>query len=322
MEITVTGANALAFPNLLVWDWRVALYLFLGGLSAGLAVMASVLHLRKGGALAQGETARYMAPIYVPIILGIGMFFIFLDLSNKLNVYWFYLTVQPLSPMSWGSWGLLVFFPVSGLFALATLPDEKLHWLRLPVLQNLARTLRPYLRYLCFANLGMGIFIGIYTGVLLSSLIARPLWNSSILPVLFLISALSAGAALMIMISKRKEVKLFFTQIDILLIAAEMTVLPLYFYGQYTSSEAHRASIMPFFAFTNEYLWYSSAIILIGVIFPFAMVLKLLEVREGHGHELTREALFKMNLSAVLVLAGSLIIRFAFVYAGQLSQFS
>ncbi len=322
MEITVTGVNALAFPNLLVWDWRVALYLFLGGLSAGLAVMASVLHIRKGGALAEGETARYMAPLYVPIILGIGMFFIFLDLSNKLNVYWFYLTIQPLSPMSWGSWGLLAFFPLSGLFALAVLPDEKLHWLQLPQLQSLARWLRTYLRPLCYANLGMGIFIGIYTGVLLSSLIARPLWNSSILPVLFLVSALSAGAALMIMVAKKKEVKLFFTQVDILLIAAEMTLLPLFFYGQYTSSAAHRASIMPFFAFSHEYLWYGAAIILVGVILPFAMIMKLIEIREGHSHELTKDALFKMNLSAVLVLLGSLIIRFAFVYAGQLSQFS
>ena len=322
MEITVTGANALAFPNLMVWDWRVALYLFLGGLSAGLAVMASVLHIRKGGALAEGETARYLAPLYVPVILGIGMFFIFLDLSNKLNVYWLYLTVQPLSPMSWGSWGLLIFFPVSGLFALAVLPDEKLHWLQLSLLQDLARKSRAYLDYLCYANLGIGIFVGIYTGVLLSSLIARPLWNSSILPVLFLISALSAGAALMIIIAKKKEVKLFFTQVDILLIAAEMTVLPLFFYGQYTSSAAHRASIMPFFSFTHEYLWYGAAIVLLGVIFPFAMIMKLIEIREGHSAELTREALFKMNLSAVLVLVGSLIIRFAFVYAGQLSQFS
>ncbi len=322
MEVTVTGANALAFPHIHVWDWRVALYLFLGGLSGGLAVAAAVLHLRRDGELAREEAARYLAPLWVPIILGIGMFFIFLDLERKLNVFWFYLTVQPLSPMSWGSWGLLVFFPASAIFSLAALPEEKYDWLRLDILKNLARRLKPHLRYIAFFNLLMGIFIGIYTGVLLSSLIARPLWNSSILPVLFLLSALSAGAAFMIMIARQKAVKLFFTKLDILLIAAEMTVLPLFFYGQYTSSGAHRASIMPFFAFTGEYLWYGAAIVLIGVVFPFALVLKLLEVREGHDEELTRSALLKMNLSAVLVLLGSLIIRFAFVYAGQLSRFA
>lgn len=322
MEVTVTGANALAFPHIHVWDWRVALYLFLGGLSAGLVVMAAVLHLRRDGQLAREEAARYMAPIWVPIILGIGMFFIFLDLERKLNVFWFYLTVQPFSPMSWGSWGLLVFFPSSGLFALAALPEDQYRWLPFAFLRSWAVWLSRHLRYIAIFNLLMGIFIGIYTGVLLSSLIARPLWNSSILPILFLLSALSAGAAFMIVIARQHEVKLFFTKLDILLIAAEITVLPLFFYGQYTSSAAHRASIMPFFSFSHEYLWYGGAILMIGVVLPLAMVLKLLEVRENHGEILSRGALLKMNLSAGLVLLGSLIIRFAFVYAGQLSKFS
>ena len=100
MEVTVTGINALTYPHLHIWDWRVSLYLFLGGLSAGLAVMATVLHLRKGGALVKGDAAGYIAPLLVPVILGIGMLFIFLDLERKLNVYWLYLTVNPLSPMS------------------------------------------------------------------------------------------------------------------------------------------------------------------------------------------------------------------------------
>ena len=109
MEITTTGLNAITSPHLHVWDWRVSLYLFLGGLSAGLAIMTSILHVRKGGNLAEGERAAITAPLYVPAILSVGMIFIFLDLERKLNVFWFYLTVQPLSPMSWGSWGLLVF---------------------------------------------------------------------------------------------------------------------------------------------------------------------------------------------------------------------
>ncbi|NCP02610.1 MAG: polysulfide reductase NrfD [Deltaproteobacteria bacterium] len=321
MEVTVTGLNALAFPHMHIWDWRVALYLFLGGLSAGLAVMAAVLHLRKNGELVEGEAASWIAPLCVPVVLGLGMLFIFLDLEHKLNVYRLYLTVQPLSPMSWGSWGLLAFFPLSALFVLATLPERLYGWLMLDSLRNLARRLTESVRIIAFINLLMGIFIGIYTGVLLSSFVARPLWNSSILPVLFLLSALSAGAALMIIVSRSLAAKLFFTKLDIFLIAAEMTVLPLFFYGQYTSSSAHRASILPFFAFTHEYLWFGSAIILLGVIFPFALVLKLLEIREGHVTALTPAVLFRMNLSAALVLLGSAIVRFAFVYAGQLSHY-
>lgn len=320
METTITGVSANVFPHLHIWDWRVALYLFLGGLSAGLAVMASILNVRKGGALASGERAAFSAQILVPVILSIGMMFIFLDLERKLNVFWFYLTFQPLSPMSWGSWGLLVFYPVSILFAIAAVPAESRHRLMFRQLVELAERLQRYRLHLATANFMMGIFIGLYTGVLLSSFVARPLWNSAILPVLFLCSALSAGAALMIMLADQKKVKLFFTKIDIWLIIAEMTVLPLFFYGHYTSNNAHRESIMPFFTFSHQYFWYGLAILVLLIILPCALVVKLLEIREDHEEELPPEALFKMNLSAIIVLMGGLIIRFSFVYAGQLSH--
>jgi len=322
MEITTTGLNAITSPHLHVWDWRVSLYLFLGGLSAGLAIMTSVLHVRKGGNLAEGERAAISAPLYVPIILSIGMFFIFLDLERKLNVFWFYLTVNPLSPMSWGSWGLLVFYPISILYALAMFPESKRHLLMFRQLQELSAWLSKFKLKLAAINFGMGVFIGVYTGVLLSSFVARPLWNSAILPVIFLTSAMSAGAAFMIMISNQKKVKLYFTKVDIWLVLAEMVMLPLFFYGQYTSSGAHRESIMPFFTFNHEYFWYGLAMLLLLVIFPIALVMKFLEVKEDHGEELTTDALFKMNLSALMVLAGGLIIRFSFVYAGQLSHLS
>lgn len=322
METTITGINALTTPHLQIWDWRVALYLFLGGVAAGLAVMAAVMHLYRHGDLTYKENGSWIAPLLVPVVLGVGMLFIFLDLENKLNVYRLYLTVKIFSPMSWGSWGLLAFFPLSGAFALAALPEKHYGWLQLGMVKNLARFLSSKAIPLAIFNLLMGIFIGIYTGVLLSSFIARPLWNSSILPVLFLLSALSAGSALMIIVARSLPAKLFFTKLDIIFILAEMTVLPLFFYGQYTSSAAHRASILPFFDFAQGHLWYGAAIICLFLLFPLALILKLLEVREGHVTKLTPAVVFRMHLSAALVLAGSAIVRFAWVYAGQLSAFS
>jgi protein NrfD len=48
-----------------------------------------------------------------------------------------------------------------------------------------------------WANLVLGVALGIYTGILLNTMVARPLWNSAILGPLFLVSGLSAGAAVM-----------------------------------------------------------------------------------------------------------------------------
>ena len=45
--------------------------------------------------------------------------------------------------------------------------------------------------------------LGIYTGILLNTMVARPLWNSAILGPLFLFSGLSAGAALIHLATRR-----------------------------------------------------------------------------------------------------------------------
>jgi len=322
MEITITGTNALTYPHLHIWDWRIAVYLFLGGLTAGLLVMSAIANLRKGKAESKDNACCIKGPMYAPFILMLGMVFIWLDLERKFSAFWFFLSFQPLSPMSWGSWGLGLIIPASFLYGLSVVPPELNDWLRFDILKKIAAYLNPYMRKLAMLNFGLGIFLGIYTGVLLSALVARPLWNSSLLPLLFLNSALSAGAALVILMARKTSVKLFFTKVDIWLIVAEIIILLLFFYGHYTSTAPQRNAIMPFFSFTSEYFLYGVSIILITIFFPLALVLKLLEVTEEHGDELSPAAVFKMKLSAYMVLAGGFIIRFAFVYAGQLSKLS
>lgn len=322
MEIAITGTNAVTYPNLHIWDWRIAIYLFLGGLSAGLMVMSSISNLRKGKDVAMDKACCVRGPLLAPLILAVGMFFIWLDVERKFNTFWFFLTFQPLSPMSWGSWGVGIIIPLSFCYGLSTVPEEMRGMLKYDILKLLSAKLHPYMRRLAMINFGLGIFLGIYTGVLLSAFVARPLWNSSILPLLFLNSALSTGAALLIMMAKRPSVKLFFTKVDIWLIFAEIVIIFLFFYGHYTSTGPQRLSIMPFFSFTSEYFFYAASIILIWILFPLALVLKLMEVKEEHGDTLTSSQLFKMKLSAVMVLLGGLIIRLAFLYAGQLSRLS
>jgi len=86
MELTITGANAITSPHLHIWDWRVAIYLFLGGLSAGCMVMSAVANLRPGKAVAADKPCCWRVPLLTPILLNIGMFFLFLDLEAKHNI--------------------------------------------------------------------------------------------------------------------------------------------------------------------------------------------------------------------------------------------
>lgn len=308
MEITVTGANAITSPQLSAWNWQLALYLFFGGMAGGLAVMSSILRLRKEGSESGGEPARFVAPLIIPVILALGVFFVFLDLDRKVNVFWLYLTFRPLSPMSWGSWALLAFFPVSVLNALSVLPDELMGFLRFEKLQWAARSLRPHTRPLAILNFAIGIFVGTYTGVLLSAFVARPLWNSAILPLLFLASALTAGAACMMIIARQARVKLFFTRLNLWILGAELVIMPLFTIGQLTS---HGHALMPDFSFIYDYILYGLAILL---------SLSILKRREEALQDLSAAASRKIFICASLVLLGGLILRFTFVYEGQLSR--
>ena len=46
-EVDVTGVNAITYPHMGSWEWHVALYLFLGGLVAGMMIFSGWLRLRK-----------------------------------------------------------------------------------------------------------------------------------------------------------------------------------------------------------------------------------------------------------------------------------
>ncbi len=321
MELTITGANAITFPTLHIWDWRVAIYLFLGGLTGGLMTMSAVANLRPGKVVPRDQPCCWRIPLIAPILLSVGMFFLFLDLELKSHMYWFYLTFKPLSPMSWGSWILVLIYPPMILYAFAAIPDELKAEMKDGFFKRVADAMRPYLLKLARVNFVFGIMLTIYTGILLSTFVARPLWNSAILPVLFLVSGMSTGTALMIIMARKNEVKLFFTKVDIWLIFAEIMVLLLLFYGHYTSDAVHRNAIMPFFTASHQFFPYFLSIVTLGIVLPLAIVLKFLEVSGEHSHELTASGKFLMNASAVMVLIGGLVIRFALVYAGQLSGY-
>ncbi len=322
MELTITGTNAITYPYLHIWDWRVAIYLFLGGLVGGIMSMSSIANIQLSKTISDDQPFCWRVPILAPVLLSLGMGFLFLDLDLKKHMFWFYLSLNPASPMSWGAWILVLIYPPLLLYALGALPDHIKEKIKPGFLKNLADRMRPRLPALARINFVFGILLALYTGILLSTFVARPLWNSAILPVLFLVSGMSTGTALMIIMARRSDVKLFFTKIDIWLIFTEILVLLLLFYGQYVSDAAHRASIMPFFNVSHRFFPYFMSIVVLGIFLPLAIVLKFLEMTGDHSAEITPGGKFLMNASAVLVLMGGLVVRFALVYAGQLSSFA
>src|SRR5210317_1992258 len=118
-ELLVTARdNALIDPSLHIWTWEVAMYLFMGGLTAGIMFFAALMTVRDKEHIAPFAATRLA--LLAPIALSIGMTTLFLDLEHKLFVYRFYTSFQITSPMSWGAWILIVIYPVSIMQILST----------------------------------------------------------------------------------------------------------------------------------------------------------------------------------------------------------
>ena len=111
-EISVVGNNEGVNPVLAVWDWTVAGYLFIGGLVGGLMIFGGYFVLRNKREFDRGLRIADLAGLPL-LALGLGL--LFADLSNKENVWRFFATFRPASPMSWGSWILAIATILLGL---------------------------------------------------------------------------------------------------------------------------------------------------------------------------------------------------------------
>jgi formate-dependent nitrite reductase membrane component NrfD len=162
------------------------------------------------------------------------------------------------------------------------------------------------IRFLAWTSIGLGIALGAYTGILLSSYAARPLWNSQALAPLFLVSGLSSAAALSVITEKKTEARHEMARIDRVFIAVELFILALLFVNLAYSIQSHQWALEPFIgsAVYTPLFW----ILVVGLGLVTPLVLELLEVRE----------VIRQTIAVpILVLMGGLFLRFVFVYAGQ-----
>ncbi len=159
-----------------VWRWKIAAYLFLAGTGAG-AVIVGIL----------GDFAGYMTAAKIAIAFGapvvaLSTLFLIMDLGRP--VKFFRAMLHP--GTSWISRG---FYIVSALIMSSGSVAFLWVWPFGSVLQA-----HQSLRFGFEAiTLALAVATSVYTGILIGVVISRPFWNNPLLPVLFLISAVSTG---------------------------------------------------------------------------------------------------------------------------------
>lgn len=315
LEVLSNRSNPQIDPHLEIWEWQIPAYLFVGGLVAGLMVLLAALELRRKTP-ATARAAQWM-PLVALGLISLGMLFLFLDLANKAHVFRFYTALRPSSAMSWGSWILLLVYPALTLLWLGGLDRARRQWLlglrlvralRLPrLIAWLTKLADVHRGKILWTTLAVGVGLGIYTGLLLGTMVARPVWNSAVMGPLFLTSGVSTGAALMLLTHQDEADTHTLVRWDIVAIAVELALLTLLILGFSTGSAASQAVADSLLGgrFTATF-W--SLVVLVGLVTPLA--LNLLEVRRK----------VPMTLYApAFVLVGGLALRVLFVAAGQAS---
>lgn len=307
-ELIISGRNNhLIDPHLNIWHWQIPLYLFLGGMAAGILVFAALYFIR--GKENEYRTAVRIAPFLTPFLLVIGLFALFLDLRHKLYFWQLYTTIKLQSPMSWGAWVLMLVTPISFIWCALHITDIFPGWRwKYSWLNYLDTFFNRYKKQLAWVMLISGIILGIYTGILLSAFNARPLWNTSILGPLFLASGLSAGAATTLILSKNPAERKRFAQIDLVVIGIELFLIVHMFMGFLASTQVQIEAANLFLGgpYTMSFWIF---VVILGLLLP--AVLEIMELKRFH---------IPAILPAVLVIFGSLMLRFIIVYAGQISR--
>ena len=165
------------------WTWEVPIYFFVGGAAGTSAMLASVGQLN-GADRDMIRDARWVAaiggaisPALLTADLGVPLRFL-----NMLRIF----KVQ--SPMSIGSWTLVAFSSTAAAAALLTELERRRMLRRIPVLTDAAE----------IASALTGLILATYTGVLVGAT-AIPAWNEniSLLPIHFAASGISTAVSLL-----------------------------------------------------------------------------------------------------------------------------
>jgi formate-dependent nitrite reductase membrane component NrfD len=202
MILLAQGQHFVRSPD---WTWYIVPYFFLAGLAGGSYFIATLLRLwgerADEPAARVGYYAAFLAFLPCPILLT-------LDLTQPLRFWHMLWNTTPGSqgfnfksgsPMSVGSWALVVF----GLFATVSFLEVLVRdgKIRLPLAGRAVRLLDgPLGRLWITVGAVLGLFIAGYTGVLLA-VSNQPVWSDTwALGGLFLASGLAGSAALLLLL--------------------------------------------------------------------------------------------------------------------------
>jgi tetrathionate reductase subunit C len=172
------------------WGILPAIYFYLTGLSAASFVISTLANVF---GMAKFKAVGRIGAVLAPLCLAIAPILLIIDLESPQRFWYlirynFFPHFHPASPMAYGTW-LLSVYPLEAIcYAYFLFMENK----------RMAKI---------FGLIGIPLAISVhgYTGFILAVVPGKHLWNTALMPFLFLISAMVSGYALVILVSIVKE---------------------------------------------------------------------------------------------------------------------
>lgn len=273
----------------ILWDIRVVLDLFLGGIGIGAFILAAILYTIDSE---KYKVACKTGFVIAPIFVAIGLIFLLLEIGRPFHAVIMLVSVNPTSILSWGGF-------IQGGFILLSL------FTLYKVFKN-----QKVSNSLLFVTMAIAFVVGIYHGALLSSF-GRSAWNSA-LPVLFLSTSLVTGFLVTMVASRLLGQEDITNRIVkgsmILFLLLSFVSLIGWIYGlksQDTTSKEALSYLM------NEYFMYIVIAIIFGMILPIIIYIKSLFAK-------THLSSMELKMTAISTFVGVFCLKYVVVYLGQL----
>lgn len=285
-------------PHAMPLSILLAIYFYMTGLSAGSFILSTMAY---GFGMKSFKPLGKVGVVMATLLLMLAPVNLLSDLSQPARFWHLFLYLNPSSPITWGSF-LLTLYPLNCLVYAWFMfhGDAK--------------------RTKLFGMIGIPLALSVhgYTGFILALGKGRVLWNTALMPLLFLVSAMVSGIALMILVVVLKQ--RFFPDdreasralvrtlskmlvgaigFDLFLVASDVLVLLT------SHEEAYQAAVLilrgsfaPFFVGVE---------LLLGSLIP---LLLLLIPKTGRST-------FAVATASVLVMFGIFAMRYVMVIGGQ-----
>ncbi len=240
--------------------------------------------------------------------------------------------------MSLGAW-LLLFFSIFSMVHFYLWLPEKYDYLKvIPAIKS-NRFLSLYrgdnltkIRGLVAGfGIPISIGVGIYTGVLLGALTARPFWNNPMLPMLFLLSSMKTGSASICFVGcfilgfrgndpgPINTNKFMINSIDFTLTVFFIIAVFLFILGLYVSPRSSVAAVHLIMGGEFTFLFWTF-VVGVGILLPLALGVYELIPHYIEQVELREHNPWISGIITTSVLIGGFAMRYVVIYAGQMAQ--